>query len=85
MNELLSQHPVLGQVLADHMSDLISAPAPQRESILALAEVHGIAVDRLPSLERALDRPRIEQARAVKSRADQLDEQRCAPDGPTRP
>jgi len=61
-------HAALIDTLAQQLSDSIAAPAPQADPLLAIARRHGVPVERLAEVERTLEVPRRDRARALKAR-----------------
>ena len=72
LGELFVEDVELREWLADQLEDSILGLGPNRDDLLAWAGVHGVAVDRLSDLLRALDSPRRDNARAIKDRSDRL-------------
>lgn len=80
--ELFSAHSALAASISEQLVDSINASPPRRDELLALAERHGIAVERLTAVVRALDAPRREQARALMARSKELKDHGVAPTPP---
>ncbi len=80
--EMFSAHPTLAASISEQLVDSINASPPRRDELLALAERHGIAVERLAAVVRALDAPRREQARALMARSKELKDHGVAPTPP---
>ena len=65
---LFVEHSQFGDRLALELVDSFTGETPQRDELLALAKEFGVAIERLPVLERALEAPRRDHARAIKNR-----------------
>jgi hypothetical protein len=76
---LFGSYPAFADAVAGEISDALAAPPPNRDGLLALARRHGLPVDHLDIVRRALEAPRREQARNVKRRAEQLTEHHIEP------
>lgn len=79
VQSLFSAHPDLSAMLTSMLDDSVLSPPPDRQRLLEHAASHGVAVERLPVLRRALDAPRRDQARAIQHRSEQLRSRGVAP------
>lgn len=79
LDELFSEHGGLAQGLAELLTDSVPGIVKPRENLLTLAKQHGVAVDCLAAVERALDAPRRDQAREIKRRTERLAEHGLTP------
>ena len=78
LDELLATHPSLASALAERITDALSA-MPERVSLLALANEHGLATSHLEAVERALQGPRRELARKLRAQMAQLETRSLRP------
>jgi hypothetical protein len=81
--DLFVKHPRLADTLAPWLADSVTAALPDRSELLALAADFGVAADRLPAVERALEAPRRDQAREIKRKSARLAEGGVAPYPPS--
>ena len=68
--------------LLQHCSDEITAPAPERERLLGIAQQYDLPIQRIAEVEHALTAPRRHQARALKKRTEKLAKDQVAPHAP---
>lgn len=80
--ELFVEHVELRDWLVEQLDDSILGKGPDRADLLAHASSLGVAVDRLSDLQRALDTPRRDHARAIKDRSDRLHSRSLVPAPP---
>ena len=72
LGELLGGHPALAGRIGGRLTASVNAAAPDRDELLSWARQDGVAVERLALVERALEAPRRDQARALKERSERL-------------
>ena len=81
--ELFSEHQGLAIELGSHLSDTLTSAAADRSELMTVASGHGIAVERLIAVERALEAPRRDRAREIKRRSERLAEGGLEPAAPS--
>lgn len=72
VDELFFEHAELRDWLAGQLTDSVLSDPTDRDELLERAGGLGVAIDLLPLLERALEVPRRDQARAIKMRTQRL-------------
>jgi hypothetical protein len=78
LDSLLPTRPSLASALAGRMTDALSA-MPDRASLLALANEHGLDTSHLEAVERALQGPRRELARKLRAQIARLETRSLQP------
>jgi len=76
LGELFGEHPALAARIRERLTDSIHATAPNREELMKWAREDGIAVERLDSVKRALDKPKHARAQELKEHAKRLGDMR---------
>ncbi|MDP9484284.1 MAG: DUF3883 domain-containing protein [Actinomycetota bacterium] len=69
---LLGAHPTLVGTVGERLVETVNTPAPDRDQLMEWARQDGVAVDRLASVQRALEAPRRDRSRALKERTQRL-------------
>jgi hypothetical protein len=82
LGELLSEHPALARQIGERLAASVNVVALDRDELLSWARQDGVAVDRLALIERALETPRRDQARALKERSQRLAQRGVRPAAP---
>ncbi len=72
LGELLGERLTLARQIGARLVASVNADFPDRDQLLAWARQDGIDVDRLATVERALEAPRRDRARAIKERSQRL-------------
>lgn len=78
LDRLFATHRSLANALSERITDALSV-IPERASLLALANEHGLATDHLQAVERALEGPRHELARKLRDQMTQLETRSLRP------
>jgi len=81
VTELLAAHPALADALVQQLNDVL-AVLPQRTTLLALASEHGVEIAHRAEVERALEAPKSELARKLRSNIAQLKNKAVRPIAP---
>jgi len=72
LNGLFAMHTSLATALAELITDSLSG-TPERRALLNLARKHGVAVDHLNAVQKALQGPRRELSRRLRAQISQLE------------
>jgi len=71
VTDLFATHPSLADTLAERLNDVLAA-LPERATLLTLASEHGVETAHRAEVERALEAPKSEFARRLRSNIAQL-------------
>lgn len=82
LDTLLGDHPQLAMQIGEHLAGTANVAAPDRDELLAWAQQDGIATGHLDSVRKALEAPRRERARALRTRSQQLEDHGVRPVSP---
>jgi post-segregation antitoxin (ccd killing protein) len=92
LDELFTKHSELADKIAEQLVETVNVDVPDRNQLMEWAKQDGVAVDRLASVERALEAPRRDRARELEKRAQRLAQRGVRPvpprgfaEVPTRP
>jgi hypothetical protein len=77
--KLFVDYVSLAEELEPLLSDSVISAVPARDSLLRMAEKHGVDISRLATVERAIESPRRDQAREIKQKRARLVEKKIVP------